>query len=177
MIALVDARWPDFEKDLLSTGHHHTHGTSFMNDKFFVDTNLLVYAHDRSAGVKHKRARALVEGLWSSGRGVLSTQVLQELCVSLRRKAAHPPSLDETRRLLQDYMSWEIVVNSAESVIQALEMEVRHKMSFWDALIIQAAEHSGAAVLYSEDMADGQTYGTVRVINPLTDAAFQTLPG
>lgn len=148
-----------------------------MSDRYFVDTNLLVYAHDRSAGVKHERARALVERLWSSGLGAVSTQVLQELCVSVRRKAAHPLSLGETRRLLQDYLSWEIVVNTAESVIQALDLEARYKLSFWDALILQAAEDSGATVLYSEDLADGQTYGTVRVVNPLTDAASRTVLG
>ena len=138
-----------------------------MADKYFVDTNILIYAHDRSTGIKHERARQLVEGLWTSGQGVLSTQVLQELCVNLRRKAARPPSADELRRLIYDYMSWEIVVNAPEAVIQAMEIEARYKTSFWDALILQAAEQSGAAVLYSEDLAAKQSYGTVRVVNPL----------
>jgi predicted nucleic acid-binding protein len=53
--------------------------------------------------------RQLVERLWTSGQGVLSTQVLQELCVNLRRKVARPPAADEIRRLIYDYMSWEIV--------------------------------------------------------------------
>jgi predicted nucleic acid-binding protein len=105
-----------------------------MADKYFVDTNILIYAHDRAAGVKHERARQLIESLWTSGQGVLSTQVLQELCVNLRRKVARPLGVDEIRELVHDYMSWEIVVNSAEAVIQALEIEVRYKTSFWDAL-------------------------------------------
>jgi predicted nucleic acid-binding protein len=138
-----------------------------MSDKCFVDTNILVYAHDRSAGAKHKRARELVEHLWDSGKGVLSTQVLQELCINVRRRASHPISLEETRRLVQNFLSWEIVVNTAASVIQALDIEARHKISFWDALIVQAAESSGVAILYSEDLAEGQEYGSVRVINPL----------
>src|SRR5208283_38987 len=138
-----------------------------MAEKYFVDTNILIYAHDRSAGLKHDRARQLVERLWTSGQGVLSTQVLQELCVNLRRKAEIPVPVDEIRRLIQDYLSWEIVVNSPEAVIHALEIEVRYKTSFWDALIVQAAEQSGAAVLYSEDLAGKQSYGTVRVVNPL----------
>jgi predicted nucleic acid-binding protein len=138
-----------------------------MADKYFVDTNILIYAHDRHAGIKHERARQLIESLWTSGQGVLSTQVLQELCVNLRRKVARPLAVDEIRRLIDDYMSWEIVVNSPQSVIQALEIEVRYKTSFWDALILQAAEQSGAAVLYSEDLAVQQSYGTVRVVNPL----------
>jgi len=138
-----------------------------MPDKYFVDTNILIYAHDRTTGVKHERARDLVEKLWTSGQGVLSTQVLQELCVNLRRKVARPLSVEEIRRLVHDYMSWEMVVNTPEAVIQALEIEVRYKTSFWDALILQAAEQSGAAILYSEDLAAKQSYGAVRVVNPL----------
>lgn len=142
-----------------------------MSDRCFVDTNILVYAHDRSAGLKHKRARRLIEELWSSSRGVLSTQVLQELCINVRRKTSRPLSVEETRRLVQDYLSWEVVVNTPASVIQALEIEVRYKISFWDALIVQAAESAGVAILYSEDFATGQRYGSLRVVNPLTDSA------
>lgn len=138
-----------------------------MADKYFVDTNILIYAHDRSAGVKHERARQLVERLWTTGQGVLSTQVLQELCVNLRRKVARPLPVEEVRPLIQDYLSWEIVINPPVSVIQALEIEVRYKTSFWDALVLQAAESCGAAILYSEDLAAGQKYGTIRVVNPL----------
>jgi predicted nucleic acid-binding protein len=142
---------------------------NFMSDKYFLDTNILVYAHDRSAGAKNKRARAVVEQLWRSGQGVLSTQVLQELCVNLRRKATRPLPIEETRRLIQDYLSWEVVVNSPESVVQALDLEARYRISFWDALILQAAEMAGATVLYSEDLAAGQSYGSIRVINPLRE--------
>jgi|ERR1022692_4203183 predicted nucleic acid-binding protein len=138
-----------------------------MADKYFVDTNVLIYAHDRSTGIKHERARQLIESLWMSGQGVLSTQVLQELCVNLRRKVARPLAVDEIRRLIHDYLSWEIVVNTPDAVIQALEIEVRYRTSFWDALILQAAEQSGATILYSEDLAAKQNYGTVRVVNPL----------
>jgi predicted nucleic acid-binding protein len=142
-----------------------------MNGKCFVDTNILVYAYDRSAGVKHQRARTLIEGLWNSGRGVLSTQVLQEVCVNLRRKAGNPLSVNEVRLLIRDYFAWEVVTNTTESVLRALEIESRFKISFWDALIIDAAEAAGASVLYSEDLATGQRYGAVRVVNPLLDEA------
>jgi len=138
-----------------------------MAEKYFVDTNILIYAHDRSTGIKHERARQLIERLWTNGQGVLSTQVLQELCVNLRRKVAKPVPVEDLRGLVRDYLSWEIVVNTPEAVIQALEIEVRYKTSFWDALILQAAEQSGAAVLYSEDLAGKQRYGTVRLVNPL----------
>jgi predicted nucleic acid-binding protein len=144
---------------------------NYMSDKFFVDTHILVYAHDRGAGIKHERASSLIESLWNSGGGVLSTQVLQELCVSLRRKTAHPLSIEQLRRLLQDYMSWDVVINTAESILEALVIEHRYNISFWDALIIQAAGSSGATIVYSEDLADGQTYGPLRVVNPLNRSA------
>ena len=137
-----------------------------MSDKCFVDTSVLVYAHDRAAGVKHTRARQLVEDLWNSGKGVLSTQVLQELCVSLRRKARHPLSLEEVRLLIEDYLSWQVVINTPPAIIQALELEARYKISFWDALIVQAAENSGVAILYSEDLSAKQSYSSIRVVNP-----------
>lgn len=137
-----------------------------MPDKCFVDTNILLYAHDLSTGPKHKRAREIVEDLWETGRGVLSTQVIQELCINLRRKIARPLPVDEVRNIVQDYLSWEIVVNTPSAVLQALEIEVRYKTSFWDAMILQAAESAGAHVLYSEDLAAGQVYGAITVVNP-----------
>lgn len=139
-----------------------------MAQKYFVDTNVLIYAHDRSAGQKHERARGLLEHLWDTGEGVLSTQVLQELCVNLRRKVSPALPKEQIRHLVQDYLSWEIAVNGPESVLHALEIEARYQISFWDALILQAAEYMGCAVLYSEDLAAGRRYGAVRVINPLT---------
>lgn len=138
-----------------------------MSARVFVDTNIFVYAHDSTQGAKHKRAKALVETLWDSGDGILSTQVLQELCTNLRRKSARPLSVEETRKLLEDYSTWDIVVNTAESVLQALDFESRYQISFWDALIVQAATSCEATIIYSEDLADGQTYGAVRVVNPL----------
>jgi predicted nucleic acid-binding protein len=138
-----------------------------MSGKPFVDTNILVYAHDRAVNPKNESARALIDKLWNTGGGVLSTQVLQELCFNLRRKATHPLSAEDTRILIGNYLSWDIVVNTANSVLEALMIEDRYQISFWDALIIHAAESSGASILYSEDLSDGQTYGSVRVVNPL----------
>jgi predicted nucleic acid-binding protein len=142
-----------------------------MSDKYFVDTNILVYAHDRSAGVKRQRAQALLLQLWDSGRGVLSTQVLQELCINLRRRAGNPLPVEEVRRVIREYSTWEVVTNTPESVLRALDIEIRYKTSFWDALILQAAEDAGASILYSEDLATGQRYGAIQVVNPLLDPA------
>ena len=171
MTALKGAPWRGFAIARIMVGCVPPPETNFMNDKAFLDTNILLYAHEPANGIKHERARALIEKLWNSGGGVLSTQVLQELCVSLRRKTARPWTVEETRNLISDYLDWHIVVNTPESVIEALIIEARFQISFWDALIIQAAESSGAAILYSEYLSDGQTYGSVRVVNPLIETA------
>ena len=94
-------------------------------------------------------------------------QVLQELAVNLRKKAGRPLDAKATREIVTDYLTWQVVVNGGESILEALDLEARFQISFWDALVVQAAHTSGADVLYSEDLSDGQTYGAVRVINPL----------
>jgi predicted nucleic acid-binding protein len=142
-----------------------------MSDKYFVDTNILMYAHDTSAGEKHERAKALVEELWETRSGVVSTQVLQELAVNLRRKAKKSLDAKATREVVADYLTWQVVVNDGNSILEALDFEARYQVSFWDALVIQAAQVAGAAVLYSEDLSDGQRYGLLRVRNPLTASA------
>jgi predicted nucleic acid-binding protein len=138
-----------------------------MSDRYFVDTNILMYAHDTAAGDKHARAKALVQELWQNRSGVVSSQILQELAVNLRRKAKKPLDAKATREVVSDYLSWQVVVNGGDSILEALDLEGRHQLSFWDALVVQASQASGAEILYSEDLSDGQTYGTVRVINPL----------
>lgn len=142
-----------------------------MSDRFFVDTNILMYAHDKAAGAKHERAKALVEELWRNRTGVVSTQVLQRLSVNLRKKASRPLDARATREIITDYLTWHVVVNGGESILEALDLEARFQISFSDALVVQAAHTSGAEVLYSEDLSDGQKYGAVRVINPLRAGA------
>jgi predicted nucleic acid-binding protein len=137
-----------------------------MSAKCFVDTNILIYAHDSSAGNKQAKAGALLDRIWHAGTGVLSTQVLQEFCFTVRRKVLRSPTLHDVRGILFAYLAWEVVVNPPESVISALEIADRYKISFWDGLIISAAERAGAETLYTEDLQHGQTYGRVGVVNP-----------
>jgi predicted nucleic acid-binding protein len=137
-----------------------------MSGRAFVDTNILVYAHDISTGAKHEQARSLVERLWQQRTGALSTQILQELYVSLRRKAGRPLTSPQARDIVADYLRWEVVVNTGESILHAIQLEERYQVSFWDALVIHAARECGADVLYSEDLSDGQLYDSVRVVNP-----------
>ena len=69
---------------------------------------------------------------------------------------------------MSDYLTWQVVVNGGDSILEALDLQARYQISFWDALVIQAAQVAGTEILYSEDLSDGQRYGTVRVKNPLT---------
>jgi predicted nucleic acid-binding protein len=138
----------------------------FMSGKCFVDTNVLVYVHDLSAGEKCLRAQELTRELWDSQNGVVSTQVLQELYFALRRRLKTPMSVADAGEILRDYFEWEVVINHREAILRATEMEARFKISFWDGLILQAAERAGATVLYTEELSHGQMYGPVQVVNP-----------
>jgi|SRR5580692_10698651 predicted nucleic acid-binding protein len=138
-----------------------------MSAKCFVDTNILFYAQDKSAGLKHERAAKIVADLWQSATGVLSTQVLQEFCVAVRRVDRNR-AIEDLRQWVERYSEWETIVNTSESIRDALNLESRYQVSFWDALIIRAAQVSRADVLYTEDLNDGQVFGSVRVVNPLT---------
>ncbi len=137
-----------------------------MTVKSFVDTNILVYAYDRGAGDNHVQAQRVVEGLWDEGNGVLSTQVLQEFYVNVRRKARAPISITSARSLVADYMAWDPIVNDGTSILEAMDVERRYKISFWDALIVVAAQQAEADVILSEDFNHGQQFGSVRVMNP-----------
>ncbi|HEX3741892.1 MAG TPA: PIN domain-containing protein [Terriglobales bacterium] len=137
-----------------------------MSDKYFVDTNILVYAQDLASGDKCSRAQVLMSKLWEDRKGVISTQVLQELYDALRRKLKSPISALEAAAVLRDYSEWEVVVNNRESIFRAIDMESRYKISFWDALVLQAAERAGAQTVYSEDLSHGGKYAGMQVVNP-----------
>ena len=130
---------------------------------------MLVYAYDRAAGAKRELARNLVESLWNEGRGVLSTQVLQEFYVNVRRKARPPLSQEEARALVADYLVWDPIVNDGATVLEAVDVGHRYQLSLWDALIVVASWKGGASVLYSEDLNHGQRFGSVQVLNPFLE--------
>ena len=138
-----------------------------MTVKIFVDTTILVYAYDRGAGNRHEKALSLIEQLWRDGSGILSTQVLQEFYVNVRRKAQHPVTVEQATALISDYLAWDPVVNDGAIIMEAIDIERRYQLSFWDSLIVAAAQKSGASVIYSEDFNHGQKFGSVEVLNPL----------
>jgi predicted nucleic acid-binding protein len=137
-----------------------------MSGKAFVDTNILIYAHDVSDPAKQQRAVKLIDELWDERRGVLSTQVLQEMAVNVRKSIRNRVSVAQARRLVEGFLAWEVVINRPESVLRAMEIEERFQISFWDAMIVQAAQSAGCEILYSEDLSHGQEYDGVLVVNP-----------
>ncbi len=138
-----------------------------MNDELFVDTNILVYAHDRDAGRKHRVARERVRDLWLSDRyPAISVQVLQELFVNLRRRDV---PLSEARDIISDYSAWRVAETTVALCLQAADEVERWQVSFWDGLILAAARTMGATILWSEDLNAGQNYGGIQVVNPLVE--------
>ncbi|HVM15362.1 MAG TPA: PIN domain-containing protein [Egibacteraceae bacterium] len=132
----------------------------------FVDTNILVYAHDSSAGRKRAVARELITSLWEHRSGRISVQVLQELFVVLTTKVATPLDARDAGAVIADLASWSVYVPDAGNVLDAIDLHDRAQVSFWDAMIVHCAVKAGCAVLYSEDLDDGVTYDGVRVVNP-----------
>jgi predicted nucleic acid-binding protein len=136
-----------------------------MSDEVvFIDTNVLVYAYDRTAGEKHRKARALVLGL----RGeqplpVVSVQVLQELYVNLLRKGLSDVDASE---ILELHLAWKVVTNDPDLLLAGVRARERWQLSPWDAWIVAAAQRGGADVIWTEDLNNGQDYGGVRAVNP-----------
>ena len=137
-----------------------------MSDKTFVDTNILVYAHDQDAGKKNEIARELITELWESQSGVISTQVLQELYVTLTRKIPTPLKRSQVRRILNNYLTWEVAVNDGSTILQASEIEESYNIAFWDAMIISAAYAKNAARIFTEDLNEGQQIEGILIVNP-----------
>lgn len=135
-------------------------------DKVFLDTNIITYAYDISAGEKHSIANKILIDLWDSGNGVLSTQVLQEFFVSVTGKIQKPLDVIRAKEVVSDLLRWDVVVNDGESVLKAIGIHHRHHYSFWDSMIIQAAIKGNAAALLSEDFSDGRTINGMRIKNP-----------
>lgn len=132
----------------------------------FVDTNVLVYAYDADAGDKHEAARTRLEGLWEHESGMVSTQVLQEFYVKVTRKMTQPMSRRSARDVIATYGAWPVHRPDVDDIVEASELEERHRLSFWDALIIVAARRSGAQVILTEDLQEGRRFDGLLVVSP-----------
>lgn len=139
---------------------------SFMTENVFVDTNVLIYAHDADSGEKHQIANDLVQQLLRDRTGVLSTQILEEFYAKITRKMWHTIPRARARELLSGYAHWLVEVITPADVVAASELEETYQLSFWDALVIVTARNAEVARLLSEDFQHGQTILGVRIENP-----------
>jgi len=136
-----------------------------MNGKTFVDTNVLIYAHDVDAKEKHTVARETLSELWANRTGCLSTQVLQEFYVNVTKKLSKPLSKKYARAVVDKYAMWCLETTPAEIVV-AFRLEDEAQIGFWDALICAAALKTGAEQILSEDLNAGQKIAGIKIVNP-----------
>ena len=132
----------------------------------FVDTNVLLYAHDLSAGAKRAAAVALITRLIDEQAGMLSTQVLMEFFVSATRKLPQRLDEDAAAEIVEDFGTWPVFTPGVIDILVATRLARRYEIHFWDALIVQGAVSLGADVIWSEDLNAGQKYAGVTVRNP-----------
>jgi len=139
-----------------------------MKDKVFLDTNIIVYAHDCSSGVKHSAAREIMDYLWENRKGVISVQVLQEFFVCVTKKIVKPLLIKNARIIIEYLFNWDVVVNDTYITLKAIDLQEKYRFSFWDSLVIQAAIQGQAHILLSEDLPDGQVVKDLKILNPFT---------
>jgi predicted nucleic acid-binding protein len=147
-----------------------------MSAKAFVDTNILLYARDTSEPAKQEIAEALLRRLWSERTGCLSVQVLNEYFVNATRKLAFPLTPDEAWEDVDALMAWRPVGMDEALLTEGFRFHRRYGLSWWDALVVAAAERAGCGTLYSEDLSADQRYGSVCVVNPFAQPALQAKP-
>jgi predicted nucleic acid-binding protein len=139
----------------------------FMTDVVFVDTNILIYAHDRDSGSKRDRAARALQRLWSDRNGRVSVQVLQEFYVTVTKKLGSTLANAAAREIIRTYTPWVHAPTTPETIIRATELSELAQLSFWDGLIVASAEQVGAKSIFSEDFNAGQVIAGIRVVNPL----------
>ncbi len=140
-----------------------------MSDRFFLDTNVLVYAHDSVSPEKKARSQQLVFECLRRNSGVISAQVLSEFFVTVTQKVERPMTAEQAKREIVLLSVMETVEIDATLVLDAVNLKLRWQLSYWDSLILAAAVRAGCNTVYSEDMSDGQVYGSLTVRNPYAD--------
>ena len=136
------------------------------DDKIFIDTNVLVYAFDISAGIKHKKAKEIVEHCWRLENGIISSQVLEEFFVCLNKKIPFPIDSIIVWQIIKDFLKWKTVAVDGDIILESINIHIKHKFSFWDSLIIASAVSGSANMIFSEDLSDNQTIEGVVIKNP-----------
>ena len=144
-----------------------------MAGREFVDTNILIYAFDLTAGEKRDTAAALLARLWSERGGCISLQVLQEFYVTTTKKLAMPSK--DAAAQIERLGKWTIHRPGLDDVLQAIELHRSRKISFWDAMIVRSAMSLDCSILWSEDLSHGQRLSGVTIRNPFDPRQHKSL--
>lgn len=142
-----------------------------MTGKEFVDTNILIYAFDRSAGSKRQIASELLTRLWSEHSGCVSLQILQEFYVTATKKLAMPPA--DAAVQVERLGKWTVHRPNVDDVLDAISLHRKKHIAFWEALVVRSAIVARCSVLWSEDLPDGQVWDSVTVRNPFRRPAVR----
>lgn len=137
-----------------------------MSDRAFFDTNVLVYLFDEDSPEKQSRARDLFNEQARAGQVVLSPQVLQEFYVTVTRKLARSVSPEDALAAVTQLTSFPLVPVDGATVLRAIRLHQKDSLSFWDALVIQAALEGNCVRVFSEDMQNGRRFGNLVIENP-----------
>ena len=140
-----------------------------MRAKYFLDTNVLLYADDLDAGQKQDVAIEIIKEAVSSGKGVISTQVLQEYFVNATNKLGIEPG--EVRRKIELLACLDVVRIRVEDVLDAIDLHRLNQLSLWDAMIVRCAAGAGCEKVLTEDLQHGQVLAGVRIENPFAGIA------
>jgi predicted nucleic acid-binding protein len=135
-----------------------------MSARSFFDTNVLIYADDKAAPAKQRKALDLVAEHRRARTGVVSLQVLQEYFVAVTRKLRVDAAI--ARRKIELLAEFDVAVPEVQDILAAIDLHRLHGFSFWDALILRAAKQAGCSVLFSEDLQPAREIDGVRVVNP-----------
>jgi predicted nucleic acid-binding protein len=137
-----------------------------MSGRAFFDTNVLVYLFDEDSPAKQARAKELFAQHAGDGPIVLSPQVLQEFYVTVTRKLARPLSPEDALSAVSGFSSFPVVAVDGATVLKAVQLHQSESLSFWDALIVEAALEADCSTLFSEDLQGGRRFGDLRIENP-----------
>ena len=137
-----------------------------MTGPVFVDTNVLVYRHDAADAAKQTRAESWINYIVDLRAGRLSYQVLQELYATLTRKLQPKLARQEARDIVRLLASWSPLAMDMHLIKRAWDLQDRYSLSWWDALIVAAAQAAECRVLLTEDLQHGQVFGNVRAVDP-----------
>jgi predicted nucleic acid-binding protein len=147
-----------------------------MTEKFFVDTNVFVYAYESARTAKNALAIERIGQLWRERSGRTSIQVLKEFYATSTRKLAHRMSSEQAWEITSSLLAWDPQPTDRHLLVKAHEIEQRYRISWWDSLIVAAAQLQDCDVLLTEDLQAGMRFDQVTVLNPFAAGVQEQMP-